>query len=52
MTSVMVWYQNIKHNGFFGCGHFSKANEFLYEHGMDPIDWNAVNHPDTPAPEL
>lgn len=40
------------HNGFFGCGHFSKANEFLYEHGMDPIDWNAVNHPDTPAPEL
>jgi uracil-DNA glycosylase len=27
------------HNGFFGCGHFSKANAFLVEHGLDPIDW-------------
>ena len=26
-------------NGFFGCRHFSKANEFLVNHGMDPIDW-------------
>lgn len=26
-------------NGFFGCGHFSKANEFLANHGMEPIDW-------------
>ena len=26
-------------NGFFGCRHFSKANEFLAAHGMAPIDW-------------
>jgi len=28
---------------FFGCRHFSKANEFLVKHGQDPIDWNSVN---------
>lgn len=27
------------HNGFFGCRHFSKANEFLKENGVQPIDW-------------
>ena len=27
-------------NGFFGCRHFSKANEFLTAHGMEPIDWH------------
>ncbi|MBN8930438.1 MAG: uracil-DNA glycosylase [Rhizobium pusense] len=27
------------HNGFFGNGHFSKANAFLFSHGRDPIDW-------------
>ncbi|MCH5349432.1 MAG: uracil-DNA glycosylase [Oscillospiraceae bacterium] len=26
-------------NGFFGCRHFSKANEFLTAHGIEPIDW-------------
>ena len=25
--------------GFFGCGHFSKANAFLTETGQEPIDW-------------
>ncbi|MBO4289648.1 MAG: uracil-DNA glycosylase [Lachnospiraceae bacterium] len=25
--------------GFFGCRHFSKANQFLQEHGIEPIDW-------------
>ena len=25
--------------GFFGCGHFVKANEFLKENGRKPIDW-------------
>lgn len=25
---------------FFGCKHFSKANEFLYLHGKEPIDWS------------
>jgi uracil-DNA glycosylase len=24
---------------FFGCKHFSKANEFLLKHGMTKIDW-------------
>jgi uracil-DNA glycosylase len=28
------------HKGFFGCGHFLKANEYLIEKGYDPIDWN------------
>ncbi|MEM8941177.1 MAG: uracil-DNA glycosylase [Pseudomonadota bacterium] len=27
------------HRGFLGCRHFSAANEFLREHGRDPIDW-------------
>ena len=27
------------HGGFFGCRHFSKANAFLRENGMDPIRW-------------
>lgn len=30
------------HNGFFGCGHFIKANEFLKSSGMEPIDWRIV----------
>ena len=25
--------------GFFGCRHFSKANEYLVAHGSEPIDW-------------
>ncbi len=27
------------HRGFFGCRHFSKANDFLIENTMVPIDW-------------
>lgn len=27
------------YNGFFGCRHFSKTNEFLTSRGMKPIDW-------------
>lgn len=27
------------HAGFFGCRHFSKANAFLAEQGLAPIDW-------------
>ena len=27
-------------NGFFGCRHFSKANEYLRQHGIEPIDWS------------
>ena len=28
------------YNGFFGCHHFSKANEFLKAKGRTPIDWS------------
>lgn len=28
------------HNGFMGCRHFSKANEWLLQKGLTPIDWN------------
>lgn len=27
------------YRGFFGCRHFSQANRFLIEHGLEPIDW-------------
>lgn len=27
-------------NGFFGCKHFSKTNNFLNENGIEEIDWN------------
>ncbi|MCI8379976.1 MAG: uracil-DNA glycosylase [Lachnospiraceae bacterium] len=27
------------HRGFFGCRHFSQANEFLQKNGVEPIDW-------------
>ncbi len=27
------------YRGFFGCGHFAKANEFLKDHGEKEIDW-------------
>lgn len=26
--------------GFFGCGHFKRANEFLVEKELDPIEWH------------
>jgi uracil-DNA glycosylase len=28
------------YNGFFGCRHFSQANEFLRANGIEPIDWS------------
>ncbi|MBE5940545.1 MAG: uracil-DNA glycosylase [Lachnospiraceae bacterium] len=31
------------YRGFFGCKHFSKANEFLIANGMEPIDWQIEN---------
>lgn len=27
------------YNGFFGCRHFSKTNEFLQSRGIEPINW-------------
>ena len=31
------------YRGFFGCRHFSTANRFLSEHGVEPIDWQIEN---------
>jgi uracil-DNA glycosylase len=29
------------HNGFFGCGHFQKINQWLTTQGLAPIDWRS-----------
>lgn len=31
------------YNGFFGCGHFAKANEYLKNNGLKEIDWQIEN---------
>ena len=31
------------YNGFFGCRHFSKANDFLIKNSQSPIDWQIEN---------
>ena len=31
------------YRGFFGCHHFSRANEFLKKNGIEPIDWQIEN---------
>lgn len=31
------------YRGFFGCKHFSKANDFLKASGLEPIDWQIEN---------
>jgi uracil-DNA glycosylase len=31
------------HRGFLGCGHFKKANEYLEEHNLKPINWTALD---------
>ena len=28
------------YNGFFGCRHFSKTNDYLARNGISPIDWD------------
>ncbi len=30
------------YNGFFGCGHFVKTNEYLLLHGKRPIEWSSL----------
>ncbi len=30
------------YNGFFGCGHFVKTNEYLVKNGVTPIDWSRL----------
>lgn len=32
------------YNGFFGCGHFSKANAFLESTNQAPIDWQITDN--------
>ena len=32
------------HRGFIGCGHFSRANSWLQEHGQAPIDWTPATN--------
>jgi uracil-DNA glycosylase len=34
------------HNGFFGSKHFSKANAFLVENRIGPIDWKLPEKPE------
>ena len=31
------------YNGFFGCGHFVAANQFLKNSGVATIDWSKIN---------
>ena len=31
------------YRGFFGCRHFSRANDFLAAGGLTPIDWQIEN---------
>ncbi len=33
--------------GFFGNHHFSRTNDWLEDHGIEPIDWNLVDHSDS-----
>jgi len=33
------------HRGFFGCRHFSQANQYLEKHGMKPINWQLPEMP-------
>ncbi len=36
------------HRGFIGCGHFAKANEYLREKSLKPIDWQLPEVSDIP----
>lgn len=33
------------YNGFFGCRHFSKTNDYLIAHGKSPVKWNLNETP-------
>lgn len=34
------------HNGFFGCKHFSKTNNYLKRHGIEPVSWSLPHKED------
>ena len=36
------------HRGFFGCGHFAAANQYLSGRGQSPIDWSLPAQADLP----
>ncbi|ORZ01472.1 uracil-DNA glycosylase-like protein [Syncephalastrum racemosum] len=31
------------HRGFFDCGHFKKANEYLRQNAREPVNWNCLD---------
>lgn len=33
------------HRGFFGCGHFRAANEYLQQRAQSPVDWSLPQQP-------
>jgi len=33
------------HRGFFGCGHFTAANDYLVARGEEPVDWRLPEQP-------
>jgi uracil-DNA glycosylase len=33
------------HRGFFGCGHFSAANNYLAQRGVEAVDWQLPANP-------
>ncbi|MBC7426899.1 MAG: uracil-DNA glycosylase [Bacteroidia bacterium] len=35
------------YNGFLGCKHFSKANAFLVQEGLEAVDWRLINNNQT-----
>mgnify|MGYP001165978053 FL=1 len=38
------------HRGFLGCGHFSRANDYLRAQGKTPIDWQLPDEVSMPTP--
>ena len=43
LTAVHPSPMSANQGGWFGCKHFSKANEFLVKNGKTPIDWQIEN---------
>jgi len=35
------------HRGFFGCGHFARANDYLVGRGATAVEWRLPDHPQT-----
>lgn len=39
------------YRGFLGCGHFSKANQYLHQQQLEPIDWSVEKQPPQAYPD-